>query len=219
MSTSTHAGEAKDCLFVGEPNGSYRKDCADGYQPGWPIFWQAHHILPCSSVRDSHISKNPDDIVFIRKCLCITDWDINTPTNLIGLDTKLIYKWYPVTPYPLPPNLPSHLIDHGHYNKESYEYMGANVWDALKDARKEHDGLDPRSLLAELKSASSYFKSIVKSRGARNGGSIYCFTHRFDTGMEDKWYFPLSMSDTPQKRHPGIPNVWPWLDKIFQIIK
>jgi hypothetical protein len=218
MAESDHKGETVDCQFVGEPNGTYRQNCAAGYQPDWPRLWQAHHILPCGAVRDGHISGDADDIAYIRKCLCLTDWDINMRENLIGLDTKVIYNFYPVMPFPLPDNFPSHLVDHDLYSEESYKYMENNVWDTLHINRKVHK-LEAKPIEAELNAARDYLKTKVYYRGLREGGSAWCFKNRFNDGMEDKWYYPLSMAETPRKRDPGISNKWPWLDTLFDVIK
>lgn len=192
-------------------------NCKDGYTPSLSFLWQAHHMLPISALNyEKHISAQGDNLIFIENCLRLTEWNINAEPNMIGLDTKWPYKLYPF--HGLPPNLPSHLIGHGDYTKESYEYMEANVWDTLKDAREIHK-LDPYAIAGQLNAASKYFEGVLRSRGMREGGTIRCWRDRWDEGMEATWYMPFSMSDSPRKRHRGIPNAMPWLDKLFSAIK
>ena len=212
-----HIGKPEKCLIKRTRNGrEHINNCSEGYRLGLGL-WQAHHILPVSALNsDKHISASPENLEYIVSCLCITDWNVNAEPNVIGLDNKVPYMFDKI--YPLPRNLPSHLIDHDHYTKESYDYMEANVWDSLKDAREVHK-LDPKSIESQLNDATTYFKGEVEARGKRNNGTIWCWDHRFDTGMEEKWYVPFSMSDNPRKRHPGAKFVLQWLTNIFNVIK
>ncbi len=179
--------------------------------------WQAHHILPISALNsEKHISASKENLEYIEDCLCVTDWNINSTPNIIGLDNKMPYLFSGL--YPLPTNLPSHLIDHNHYTQESYEYLEANVWDALKDAREIHK-LDARSIESELNAATEYFEGELRYRGSREKGTIWCWEHRFEDGMSDKWYIPFSMSDSPNRRHPGIKYVPQFLTNIFGMIR
>jgi hypothetical protein len=179
--------------------------------------WQAHHILPVSAVADSHIKASDENKKYIIRCLCITNWNVNAKANMLGLDTKWPYRLHPFNKE-LPNNLPSHLIDHNLYTQEAYEYMEANVWDTLKDAREIHK-LKAAAILRELEGATDYFKGELTARGGRNRGTLLCWKNRFDPGMENTWYHPFSMADSPKSRHPGIPNAQHWVDTVFNIIK
>ena len=212
-----HLEEQEKCKITRTMKGrQHINNCNKGYRMGQGL-WQAHHILPISSLNSAdHISANKDNLEYLEKCICITDWDINAEPNMMGLDTKIPYRFEKI--YPLPRNLPSHLIGHTDYTAESYEYLEANVWDTLKDSREIHN-LDPESIEEELKAASKYFDGELHDRGEREGGTLWCWDHRFDKDMENKWYYPFSMSASPRKRHPGIKFVSISLNKLFSIIK
>ncbi len=234
MADSDHQEKLKDCVIKRTRNGNeHIKNCRDGYYPTtFRIGWQSHHILPVSALADGHIKAGSDNKAYILDCLCITDWNVNASPNLIGLDTKWPYKLNLFASFPglnaawatgfaavpLPENLPSHLIDHDLYTAETYEYMNANVWDTLKDAREIHK-LNPKSIKGELDDASTHFKGELKARGVRSGGTLHCWKNRFAPGMEETWYLPFSMSDSPRKRHPGAPSVQNWLSQLFATIK
>ncbi len=219
MADSDHIEKLSKCLIKRERNrNEHITNCSSGFRPALKFMWQSHHILPVSAVADAHIAaSDPTNKEYIIECLCISDWNVNASANVIGLDTKWPYQLYPFNKS-LPDNLPSHLIDHDMYTEESYEYMEANVWDELKDRRQIHK-LAASSIVAELNAATDYFKGELTDRGNRNGGTLQCFQNRFLPGMESTWYFPFSMSASPRKRNPGIPNAQHWIDTLFNVIK
>jgi hypothetical protein len=93
--------------------------------------------------------------------------------------------------------------------------MEANIWDTLKDNRTEHK-LKPSTIVGQLNSASTYFKGLLKGRGMRSGGTIVCWKDRFNSGMEETWYLPFSMAESPRRRHPGAPSALNWLSRLFE---
>lgn len=196
-----HIEEVEDCIIKRTcKSPEYVDNCKKGYRYryGSLSFWQAHHILPVSALKSKRINDTDDE--YIEKCLCMTDWNINGSHNMMGLDTKWPYYLYPTLP--LPSNLPSHLVGHDDYLKETYAYMDRNVWKKLKKKRKQHK-LSPKSIIRELNSAIDYFHGELILRGKRNGGTIKCWKKRHNAGMKKIWYHPFSMSKNPRKRCPG----------------
>lgn len=195
------------------------KSCATGYRGPFRWWWESHHVVTVGSMKDSRISTNPETLSYIWNFLYITDWNINAEPNCIGLDTKWPYYMSGMG-RPLPPNLPSHRIGHNDYNQDVYEYMGANVWDSLKEMKSSEDPhqFPEKGLEAQLKAASKFLRGLLQARGIREGGTLHCWAHRYDEDMKDRWYVPLSMSENPRKRNPGLRNT-AFLENALSAIK
>jgi hypothetical protein len=197
------------------------KNCKTGYCTApFRWWWQAHHLIPVSALKNEHIAQNSEDLNFIWNYLFITDWDINAGPNMIGLDTKWPYYTQGFGKYPMPPNLPSHLIEHNQYTAYSYRFMSAKVWAKLKKQRRSADPhkLPTEGLKAQLEDGSKHFRFVVEAYGKREGGTLLCWSQRHQKAMEDKWYKPFSMGASPGKRHPGMPGTT-YLDKLFKKMK
>jgi len=195
----------------------YADNCKSGYKV--PRLHQVHHIVPVQCVSDASIQKVAGDKAsFIRKCLKVTDWDINRPPNCVGLPLKRAYPradriptdWKTLDKYPC------HIVDHGQYNKDVENDLGKNVWDVAIDASNDCK-LDPKTLKAELEKSRKYWRGEVRRRGSRRSGTKHCWDNR--QTMPTTWYIPFSMalSPTPRSAPPASMSgtIKSYLQKLF----
>lgn len=161
-------------------------------------YCQSHHILCISCLQDPNIN---GELGFIHKCMDITTWNINATHNCIALPTKAAYvvdesnhAW---------DSLPCHQVDHNpYYTDEVSSYLNRNIWSKLK---KQQNGcnVSPSDIKGALEAGSDKWRGWLKARGKQEGGTRFCWEHRNDTGMEDRWYVPFSMfPGRPPKRKP-----------------
>src|SRR2546426_10312046 len=112
-----HLALPKKCKSVIVRKGNYRGSCPPyqgrNFSTGrTPWGNQVHHILCEHAITDFDLDKDKFD--YIKACLCIAEWDINSKKygkqgrNLVGLPLKPAYlKSYGKTPS----NLPCHDVD------------------------------------------------------------------------------------------------------------
>jgi|SRR5688572_20646188 len=215
-------------------DGSHIANCQKGYAPG-PPFTNTHHILPIGSLADGTIAallkNNQPHIDFITKCLKKTKWDINGAGNLVRLPMK--HVWRNEDPaFPTPggwDGWPCHQVDHyPKYNSEVDTTLKKNVWDMSIENAKNCN-FRSKSLAAALKESAKLTLSELKTLGARNGGTKYCWdnidapANQWKPGTTPaNWYYPFSMAQSPNTRSP--PSKKPsagmaaFLKKIFTII-
>lgn len=135
----------------------------------------------------------------IRKSLEQTTWCINTGRNLIALpEFAHTITWYgnvarlKITPNVAPPpfqNLPSHDYDHGPYQDE----VEADLRGIADKVEKAGHGFSPGNLKGDLNALSSKYKSQLRARGLRVGGTHAAFL----SGIADPdglWFVPFSMA-------------------------
>lgn len=79
------------------PKGKYRDECKSGGR-GFQGYWsEAHHVLPAEAIENAALESSDDDadkLRYIRDVQYITDWNINDPTNLVGLPNIISYDLY-----------------------------------------------------------------------------------------------------------------------------
>ncbi|WP_082207103.1 AHH domain-containing protein [Corallococcus macrosporus] len=217
MSLAKHIAKTRKREVVTERVNGFQTNCTTGFKRTG--YWEAHHIVCVSSVgkRKVDYPKSPPELAdYLEACLWVTPWDINAAHNLIGLPLNRQYR---DSNGESPEDLPSHQVDHntrGGYTEEVSKYLMENVWCSLTEKKEVHD-VDIATLKAELESASSMFRERLESRGARNGGTKFCWKNRHEEGFARKWYYPFSMGKKPSHRSPGVS--YSLLDSIFKKIK
>jgi hypothetical protein len=200
----THFKRPKEQKSVLWRNSSYRSACSGGTM----LSWEAHHIACNHAVegRDTMMKQmSKEDRRFVEDCLWITDWDLNNKGNLVGLPKN---KQYRLTDGKAPANKCSHQVDHNTsdgYTNECKTWLKDNVWDTLREERKEHE-IDPKDIKGQLKACTSWFKAELRRRGGRKGGTAKCWKNRFEDDHTEKWYYPFSMANDGAVRHrsPGV---------------
>ena len=214
---------------------TYRANCDDDWDAGFKFTFKGiatgqsafHHIICIHSIQNEHIEPN-DKMDFFRKCMVLTDWDINDGHNLISLPTKDVFyrsDLKGLNPRQLVfffihemdaqmgkfgtvPDLPCHTNDndaHEEYRKAVIKHLKKNVWEPLAEGKKlkECQKADGKSIEAELKEVSDHWRKFLNDRGRQHGGAAYCWRNRHDKKVENVWYIPLSMDPgVPPKRLP-----------------
>jgi len=169
--------------------------------PPWGDPYQAHHLLPVTSVGSQLVSKRG-----IQGILRKTVWCINKKKNMYGMpvwgDTVQHYcrgsqktLWLDRLP-PGFANVPQHSYDHNHYNKEVNRELGQRAirWKAAQ--HKAHD-VDIAGFLNGL---SSQMKGKLQGRGRRSTGTHNAWMSALDGQMTTTWFRPFSMASTASKR-------------------
>jgi len=208
MAANQHATLPNPCKSTLERSSSYRSECSNPCAMptgSSPYKNQIHHILCEHAILDINPAGDADGskLAFITDCLCMIDWDVNDASNLIGLPLKSAYIR---TGGKTPQNYCCHNVDHNTadgYTNECKQWLHNNVWNTIVDRRKSHQ-VNADNIKAQLQSCTSTFKGILTKRGARKGGTQYCYENRFD---ESQWYFPFSMASRPSERSPGGRNM------------
>lgn len=196
-------------------NSTYRSVC-----PPWegkkfhtrkyPWTNQVHHIVCEHSIGDVDKKRiGAEQFDFLRNCLKITNWRINDAENLVGLPLKSVYFG---SDGETPVNLCAHNVDHPKYTQECKEWLHKHVWNTLQAKKKGHD-VEPKDIKAELKKCTAAFKTKLKNRGRRNGGTRRSWKNRHKPSEKLTWYLPFSMAKKPTKRAPGGSGL-----KRFQIL-
>jgi hypothetical protein len=200
----SHESIPDPCKATLVRSSNYRSNChnpCDMPTGKDPYKNQIHHILCEHAILDIKPAGDTSGKKreFIFACLCMTSWDINDSSNLIGLPLKSAYIR---TGGKNPQNFCCHNVDHNTadgYTNECKEWLHANVWDTLVDQRKKHE-VNAETIEAALKKCTGIFKGILTKRGARNEGTQYSYENR---ETEPEWYFPFSMAANPTERSPG----------------
>jgi len=92
MGKGKHYDETRDRVgvYYKYTSSSYRKHCLNGCKGGFhKQYWQAHHILPGTVF---NTIDDPDG--FIKKCLGVTDYNINHNYSMAGLPRLRDYILY-----------------------------------------------------------------------------------------------------------------------------
>jgi hypothetical protein len=189
--------------------------------------YEAHHIM-CVAPVSSEIIGKPG----IEGVVAATEWCINNKKNMLAMPLwGHTVMWYcaitaaggniktDATPPPFA-NIPQHDWDHN--CKEGY------TWEVEQDAKslaKEVEELghevEPDDLKAALDELSEKFEGLLKTRGARGGGTHKSFT---DGGTSDDWCHPFSMASDGKVTSKGYPvrkfdeRVSKWIQRISNAI-
>ena len=198
MAGSSHFQKPDKRLSQLVRNSTYRDACSDGFTAGE---WEAHHIACHHAVDGREIEDNY--LEYVEDCLWITDWNLNSSANLIGLPKNRQYRNSNGTN---PVNYCSHQVDHNTkagYTNECKSWLQLNLWNTLKDKKKKHE-VTAKDIKSTLEKCTNTYKKKLSSRGSRKGGTLLGWQNRFDPAYELTWYYPFSMGMFPSKRHPGV---------------
>ncbi len=83
----------KDKGEINKPIGNYVSECKKGGRGYLGPWFEAHHILPQTSI-ESSIDESGKDQRYIEDVQYITPWNINSKKNLMGLPTYIAYEIY-----------------------------------------------------------------------------------------------------------------------------
>ena len=213
-----------------------RANCSTGYAftHGGKAARQSeyHHILPVETIQDASIEPS-DELDFFHNCMAMTTWDINESENLIGLPTKIPYLEFDRDPdrnvarssdrtankfhsqirnlaaalgaFGTIPDLPCHKNDHPRYNEDLILYIQRNVWQVLQIERQKCK-IQGKSILKELRSASSHWRKFLVNRGADHGGAAHCWENREKPEYAEYWFIPLSLDPGTPRKVPVPPR-------------
>lgn len=182
-----------------------------------------HHILSVSCAQDSKMPR--DKKSYIRQCLAITDWNINSGDNNVGLPLKEAYRRYEALKNKPASvgwdNLPCHQTDHTPlYLDEVVQKLNKDVYVPLQAAKKGKNCsvVAPKSLKTQLNKISTYFRGQLTRRGKRGpgkGGTKYCWDNR--DKYDKSWYQPFSMARQATPRKPlGKTSKVPSIERILE---
>ena len=221
-----------------------RAACSSGYiflhNGGAAGQCEFHHIIPIEIMQDSSI---PDDKVdFARKCMALTDWDINNGDNLIGLPTKLPYEAadrnlnkglamlsavldVPQNAFGSIPDLPCHAREHDKYNRKLKTDFASEIWNKLTKKRKAC-AVDGEKLKGQLETASGKWRDFLVTRGAGPPSTSTCWPNRNRPAFRAIWYIPFSMKPGKPSRAAPPPDLFKtegtqaeWLADLFAAIR
>jgi hypothetical protein len=210
MAESDHIDDPPEPLCTLERSNNFQSKCSKGCTTGRNK--QIHHILPCTTLnlRKADITEARKD--YAQRCLNTTKWDINASDNLIGLPLKPRYK---KSNGKNPVNLPCHDVDHGPYIDQCRQYLKTNIWNKLNKKKKAHK-LDVKTILSELKTATTFHEGKLRAIGILNGGTMISWQKRLEPGWLNKWYKPFSMvTNSTPRRPPGNTDKLSNLFKVF----
>jgi len=148
--------------------------------------------------------------VFIKKCLMITDWNINAEPNLVGLPVKAVY-WLPeIERGGGWEEWPCHQVDHNPYYNDEVTADLSKMWKNMH-GNAEECKVDEQTMKTALEAKSKKWLRFLGTRAKRAGGVAHCWKHK-DTLTD--WYHPFSMADPPQPRQP--PRSWDELEETLK---
>ncbi len=177
------------------------------------ISQNAHHILCVAEV--TGIMSSDDKL---KKVLQNTKWCINHKRNMIslplfyhtvywycldkesrGAGRMRIGRYFTTRRTPKFKNKCNHDYDHDKYNEEvqtELKKLNATVKQAVHD-------YDAGELAGELNDLSSTFRTRLRNRGKRQGGTHAAWMGALK-GTKPKWYEPFSLAgDVTSKQFPG----------------
>jgi hypothetical protein len=203
MAQDRHSEEYKNDKFCARcpcEHSDYIKCC----EPGWvnetflqkrkggvgPKKYEAHHLLCWSCVVEAFITD-----IAAKAILKGTNWCVNRKPNMIALPLwGHTVKWYAHNDGPPKfANLPQHDWDHNctlGYTSEVQKKL-KNFAKDIKDAKKAHELPEPKDIASSLTSTSGTFRTQLKARGLRGGGTHASF---LGGGKSTGWYLPFSMA-------------------------
>lgn len=179
-----------------------------------PKSFEAHHILCASSVGVMIVDAGGKGVA---KLVGDTEWCINTKKNMIAMPLwGHTVKWYcnidtktlGAASRKAPPfkNLPQH--DWDHTGKGAYqEEVDKELSKIVKDLKKAGHDATTFDLAGALDGQSSNFKSLLKARGKRNGGTHAGWRAGRANPNSTTWYPPFSMASTGCVTGKGYPKL------------
>lgn len=222
MATKKHKAKGKRnrfCCTRGTPckcesPNNYRKNCDPAWKgpKGQTLAYTAHHVLCVASVKSCIVKKRG-----LAPIVKETRWCVNRKPNMVALPLwGHTVKWYHKNDESPPfRNLTQHDWDHngdGSY-REEVEASLDGLADNVSDAKDKHDDERVKQLKGGLNTRAQQFKSRLKSRGRRKGG-----THKqFQTqGSNAHWHEPFSMAGSATAK--GYPKQ-DWRKAVLDKVK
>jgi len=172
------------------PN-NYRKNCDPSWSAGGKtLAYAAHHVLCVASVK-SCIAKKRGLAPIVKQ----TRWCVNRKGNMVALPLwGHSVKWYHKND-DAPPfrNRTQHDWDHNGDDsyREEVESSLDGLADNVADAKDKHDDERVKQLAAGLNARAQRFKTLLKNRAKRRGGTHKQFQN---DGADARWHEPFSMS-------------------------
>jgi hypothetical protein len=221
MAVPRHIAKVGPRQSILERSNNFKNNIPDYKSGSSPYLNQVHHILPCCTMKYARIkesvSNDKPKATYAHECLWITPWDINRQQNLILLplwgayvksykQLKAVKKGAPLpkplpsAPFVGPKNLPCHDRDHNNktgYNTEVTKWLKDNIWKSLSVAQQNHT-TNPKSLLGQLANGERTWKTKIKARGRRVGGTVKSWINR--RNKKNEWYRCFSMAGVPGPR-------------------
>ncbi|MCC6418738.1 MAG: hypothetical protein IT429_10925 [Gemmataceae bacterium] len=213
MAKKKHKRDPEDWKIKRQRKGNVHiTNCATGYRV--PLMSQIHHVVCVTCMQDGTIGKNvpTDQMEFIRKCLAMTEWDINAEPNDLGLPLKPAYYLRPNDGWD---GLPCHQVDHPQYTEDVSKYLNDNIWQPLIEAR-DWCSFDAATVIDELNGASDHYRAFLNERGQQRNGTRACWRNRFNY---EKWYIPFSMDPGTPRARKAPPDVISAFKGLFSLVK
>lgn len=224
---STHGPNPTPVFEQNGRKGTHITNCSGASPTGYLTqnYNQVHHILCHSCVQDSAIFVTGTDKTYIKKCIAMTDWDVNNTKNIIGLPLKNAYppdadggkysehaKW---------DKLPCHQHDHNPYYTQAVKtWLHDKIWSTLKGKVNNCD-VSPKSVAGLLDDSSKHWQDFLVDRGKEHDGTKYCWDER-NKSKKAHWYKPFSMwpgglATIPKRSAP--PDGFKWNKKMSDIMQ
>jgi len=167
--------------------------------------FNAHHILPVSSVNGYTIEKSYAGVVeAIHKVYSKINWCINQTPNMIGVPTKSGFGRKGVTEV----NLPAHNLHHGvddGYTCEVTKKLRHRIWQVVKEVASEGQEVhfQPDEMENFFSRLQNEFRAELKRRGLRKGGPKKALELK-RTKEDPEWYLAFSMATDDVARDNSI---------------
>jgi hypothetical protein len=200
----------------------------------YPERYEAHHIVCVSSVMSKLLADETMKSKNHLRVITETVWCINRKINMkamplfghtvkhycaIAEDT---WRFSPQTKAaPDFEDIPQHDWDHDgedaylHEVDEALEGIVEDIQEAGHDFKGEN-------LEAELNDQSKAFRTLLRNRGKRNGGTHKSWLEARDDQDSKNWCSPFSMASTASQKGFPVPNfnkeIQKWIDRISSAI-
>jgi hypothetical protein len=132
-----------------------------------PPHWQKHHILPCTSVRNSIATAAGEagKEHLVKALKYFTNWNINQKPNLMGMPTRTAYhkaygkKGGRTVPLVVPGNLPCHQpTNWGHTNyNDQVDLSLLSIWSKVVIKVEDHK-LSANDIATDIEGAVNTWK-------------------------------------------------------------
>jgi hypothetical protein len=179
-------GTDKEKTFKDIKNHDYRSACKTGFKGG---FWNAHHVVPCTSLKSSLIEYLDGKEAEYRLALAFfTKWDVNAAANLLGMPTHRTYVvaftgmekrgidvgkplWFQgakklARQSKGSPKYPIHIPTswgHTDYNRQVKQALD-DVWTKLQVKHKNHEPIEATNLGGEIQAIGTNYRSNLVAK-------------------------------------------------------
>ncbi|HEY1755870.1 MAG TPA: hypothetical protein VGG72_10775 [Bryobacteraceae bacterium] len=217
------------CPTRGCKENNYQAKCQSA---SWRSGCQAHHILCVSSINDGLVATPK-----IKPILRQTKWCINAAKNMVAMPVWGATVEYYCTINPVRSafsqvrggpefvDICQHNWDHNTTNGYTQEVTEVLVRVGVKIVARKHKGED-QDVAAELDEYSSDFRSKLRDRGVRKGGTHTAWkdAKKADGAVGTGWYMPFSMARAAMATERSFPlksdstSVTDWISNIAKLL-